>query len=224
MILKTDSLTLSVVGRVNIPSQDLSFRPFAMPEITLKQNHPIFIHNIVFLFKEKVNVFFKIPLILFDIYYIIYLTIFGRIFSMELKIKIIGGNKIPSYATSGSAGLDLSACIAEDITLKPMERAIIPTGIAVAVPEGYAGMVYARSGLAIKHGITLSNSVGVIDSDYRGEIKCGIVNLGTKPYTIRNGERIAQLILTPVAQAHVVPVDKLDETLRGEGGFGSTGK
>lgn len=143
---------------------------------------------------------------------------------MELKIKIIGGNKVPSYATSGSAGLDLSACLTDDITLKPMERAFIPTGIAVSVPKGYAGMVYARSGLAIKHGITLSNSVGVIDSDYRGEIKCGIINLGTEPYTIKNGERIAQLVLTPVSQADVVSVDKLDDTMRGDGGFGSTGK
>ncbi len=149
---------------------------------------------------------------------------------MELKIKALSpkiGKEIPlpSYATSGSAGLDLRACIDAPVAVAPGQRVTIPTGFAVALPDpGWVALIYARSGLAVKHGVTLSNCVGVIDSDYRGEIKVGLVNLGGKDYTIEPGERIAQMVITPVAQAKIEVVDELDDTGRGAGGFGSTGK
>lgn len=147
---------------------------------------------------------------------------------MKLKIKIMStliGEKIkpPFYATEGSAGMDLSACIDAPVTLKPMERALIPCGFAVAVPAGYVGLIYARSGLGMNHGITLPNCVGVVDSDYRGELKCAIINLGRVEYTIKQGDRIAQLVIAPVARCEIELTDSLDETGRGGGGFGSTG-
>ena len=108
--------------------------------------------------------------------------------------------------------------------LKPMQRMLIPTGIAAEIPSGYAGMIYARSGRAIKHGITMINAVGVVDSDYRGEIKCAVVNLGTEDYTIHTGDRVAQMVITEARQHPIEIVDDLNETKRGEGGFGSTGK
>ncbi len=131
---------------------------------------------------------------------------------------------LPLRATSGSAGMDLSACIEEPLTLAPGCRALIPTGIAAAIPQGAAGMVYARSSLGVKHGIALSNGVGVIDSDYRGEIHVGLCNFSTEPYTIHPGERIAQLVLHPVLLPDIREVEELDSTLRGTGGFGSTGR
>lgn len=153
---------------------------------------------------------------------------------MELKIKALSpkiGKEIPlpSYATAGSAGLDLRACMDAPVYLPGTasglsNAAMIPTGIAAAIPEGYVGLIYARSGLAIKHGVTLSNCVGVIDSDYRGEIKVGLVNLSGKAYIIEPGERIAQMVITPIVQAQVEMADELDHTDRGAGGFGSTGK
>lgn len=154
---------------------------------------------------------------------------------MELKIKALSpkiGKEIPlpSYATAGSAGLDLRACIDAPVYLPGTDTglpnsATVPTGIAIQLPgPEYVALVYARSGLAVKHGVTLSNCVGVIDSDYRGEIKVGLVNLSGKAYTIEPGERIAQLVITPVAQANIQLVDELDDTDRGAGGFGSTGK
>lgn len=130
---------------------------------------------------------------------------------------------LPSYAHPGDAGLDLHA--AADVTLAPFERALIPTGIAIAVPEGHAGFVQPRSGLALRHGLSFPNTPGLIDSHYRGEIKIVAVNLDpTTPIEIRRGERIAQLVVQEVA--HCVPVDvpTLDTTVRGEGGFGSTGR
>ena len=147
---------------------------------------------------------------------------------MKLKIKLLPRQegsevKMPFYATEGSAGFDLSAYLDQSITLMPSERALIPTGLALQIPEGYAGLVYARSGLAIKSGITLSNCVGVIDSDYRGEVKVGLVNLSDKPFTIHDGDRVAQLVLTPVVQAEIETTDEISETQRGDGGFGSTG-
>lgn len=133
--------------------------------------------------------------------------------------------KAPVYATSGSAAADLCAVLDQPITLEPGQRAMIPTGIAIELPNaGYVALVCARSGLAVKQGITLSNGVGVIDSDYRGEIKVGLVNLGQAAYTIQPGERIAQLMIMPVVQANFVQADSLQQTDRGEGGFGSTGK
>ncbi|MBQ8943242.1 MAG: dUTP diphosphatase [Clostridia bacterium] len=144
---------------------------------------------------------------------------------MELKIKKVNENAIiPKRATQGSAGMDLCACIDAPLTLRGGETAVIPTGVAIALPSNEAGaFVFARSGLAIKHGIGLLNSVGVIDSDYRGEIKVGVINQINEPYTIEPGERIAQLVVMPVCPVDTVEVESLDETARGEGGFGSTG-
>ena len=132
---------------------------------------------------------------------------------------------MPQRATSGSAGLDLCAAIDEPITLKGGETALVPTGIAIALPSAeYGAFVFARSGLAVKHGIGLLNSVGVIDSDYRGEIMVGIINQIDKEYTVQPGERIAQMVIMPVSMMPAVEVEELSETERGDGGFGSTGK
>ncbi len=132
---------------------------------------------------------------------------------------------LPVRATEGSAGLDLTACIDRPVVLPKGGRALIPTGLAVALPGNHlASFVFARSGLAVKHGVTLSNCVGVIDSDYRGEIKVGLINQGESDYTIQPGERIAQLVVMPVCCLPVEECDRLDETGRGAGGFGSTGK
>lgn len=131
---------------------------------------------------------------------------------------------IPKRATEGSAGYDLCACIDTEITINPGEVVLVPTGIAVKLPQNTAGMIYARSGLAIKHGICLANSVGVVDWDYRGEVKVGLVNMGKKAYIINPFDRIAQLVLSPVICPEISVVDSLDETQRGQGGFGSTGK
>ena len=143
-----------------------------------------------------------------------------------LKMKEVRENgKVPQRATSGSAGLDLCAATDCPITLKCGETAVIPTGIAIALPsENYGAFVFARSGLAVKHGIGLLNSVGVIDSDYRGEIMVGVINQIEEEYTIQPGERIAQLVVMPVSVMPAAEVDKLDETDRGSGGFGSTGR
>lgn len=143
-----------------------------------------------------------------------------------LKIKKIKENaRIPARATSGSAGMDLYACIDEPVTVNPGEKAVIPTGIAIALPSPELGaFIFARSGLAIKHGIGLLNAVGVIDSDYRGEICVGLTNQLSEPYTIAPDERIAQMIIMPVSLIPVEEAEELDETERGAGGFGSTGK
>ena len=145
---------------------------------------------------------------------------------MEIKIKKLKENaKIPKRATSGSAGMDLYACIDEPITLAPGQLAIVPTGIAIALPDNTcAAFLYARSGLGVKNGICLSNGVGVIDSDYRGEICAGLCNVSDTPYTIEPDERVCQMVIAPVLTPDVVEVSELDDTDRGEGGFGSTGK
>ena len=144
---------------------------------------------------------------------------------INVKIKILReGVTVPEYATDGSAALDLrNAC--EDVTIKPGARALIPTGIAIA-PEtsGVVAIVAARSGLSIKHGLTLTNGIGVIDSDYRGEICVSLHNISDTAYTVAAGERMAQLMFMPVMQANLIVSDTLDETERGAGGFGSTGK
>jgi dUTP pyrophosphatase len=127
----------------------------------------------------------------------------------------------PAYATAGAAGMDVLA--AEDVTLAPAGRHAVLTGFALAIPPGYEIQVRPRSGLALKHGVTLPNTPGTIDSDYRGELKIIMINLGLEPFAIRRGDRIAQLVLAPVVQASWLEVDELDETARGEGGFGSTG-
>lgn len=145
----------------------------------------------------------------------------------DIKIKFLETNRekvLPFYATPGSAGMDLTACIAEDVTLEPLERKIIPTGIAIQLPSAdFAAFVFARSGLASKKGITLPNCVGVIDSDYTGELMVSLINLSRESYTIKNGERIAQLVVMEVAKANFSVVERLGETQRGDGGFGSTG-
>lgn len=133
---------------------------------------------------------------------------------------------LPSYQTEGAAGLDIAACLATDessITLEPGVRTAVPTGIAVAIPIGYEGQVRARSGLSTKHGIGLPNAPGTIDSDYRGELRIALINWSSEPYTIRHGDRIAQLVIAPVSHAVVEETDALDDTTRGSGGFGSTG-
>jgi dUTP pyrophosphatase len=133
-----------------------------------------------------------------------------------------GGLPVPSYATQGAAGLDVVA--AEDVTLAPGTRHAVATGFAIAIPEGYEVQVRPRSGLALKHGITCLNTPGTIDSDYRGEVKAILANLGSEPFEVRRGERIAQLVPAPVQKARFAEVEQLDETVRGEGGFGSTGR
>lgn len=145
---------------------------------------------------------------------------------MEIKIKKLKENaKLPTRATEGSAGMDLYACIEESLTIKPKELKIIPTGIAIALPDKEAAVfLYARSGLGVKHGICLSNGVGVIDSDYRGEICVGLCNVSDESYTIKPSERVAQMVIAPVIIPELTEVDNLDTTERGEGGFGSTGK
>lgn len=142
-----------------------------------------------------------------------------------LKIRKVSENAVmPKRATGGSAGLDLCACIDAPLTLKGGETALVPTGLAIELPSAdYGAFVFARSGLAIKHGIGLLNSVGVIDSDYRGEIKVGLINQINEAYTIEPGERIAQMVIMPVSMMPVEEVDTLGETDRGAGGFGSTG-
>ena len=143
-----------------------------------------------------------------------------------MKIKIVNSSHhpLPQYATPLSAGLDLRANLDAPITLQPMERRLVPTGLRIALPEGYEAQVRPRSGLALKHGITLLNTPGTIDADYRGEIGVIMVNLSTEPFTIADGERIAQLVIARYEQAEWLETDALDETERGEGGSGHTGK
>ena len=141
-----------------------------------------------------------------------------------LKIKKLREEAmLPERKTPGSAGYDLCACIAGDFTIEPGELVILPTGLAAEIPEGCAGMIFTRSGLGVKHGIAVSNGVGVIDSDYRGEIHVGLRNNSQVAYTVSPGERIAQLIVMPVCLPEVVETEELSETERGAGGFGSTG-
>jgi dUTP pyrophosphatase len=130
---------------------------------------------------------------------------------------------LPAYETAGSAGLDLPAAIDESIIVEPMGRAIVPTGLQMAIPLGFEGQVRPRSGLAFRYGLSVTNSPGTIDADYRGEIKVLLVNLGDQPVTISRGMRIAQLVIAPVVQVEIQEVVTLDETRRGAGGFGSTG-
>ena len=145
---------------------------------------------------------------------------------MILRIKKLNENAVvPKAATGGSAGMDLYACLDSDVTIKSGERVLIPTGIAIALESNsYVAYIYARSGLAIKNGITLANCVGVVDSDYRGEVKVGIINLSDSNYTVKNGDRIAQMVIAPVIMPQIEEVNELDHTERASGGFGSTGR
>ncbi len=143
----------------------------------------------------------------------------------DVEIKIINSsdNPVPEYATAGSAGMDLRAWLDEPVTLKPMERKMIPTGLFFEIPDGYEVQVRPRSGMAIKHGITCLNSPGTVDCDYRGEIKIILINLSSEAHTITSGDRIAQMIVAKVEKAFLKPVEQLQSTTRGEGGFGHTG-
>ena len=145
---------------------------------------------------------------------------------VNVKIKLTRGMTAPAYATDGSAAVDLRAALDEGatLTLAPGERALIPTGVAIS-PEtsGVVAVIAGRSGLGVKNGVTLSNCIGVVDSDYRGEISVGLINHGSEPFTVHRGDRIAQLMFLPVLHANLLPVDELDQTARGSGGFGSTG-
>ena len=145
---------------------------------------------------------------------------------MQVKYKLLDPRaKAPAYATPGAAAADLCAVLDAPLTLEPGQRAMVPTGLAIELPgPDCVALVYARSGLAIKQGVTLSNCVGVIDSDYRGEIGVGLVNLSQEAYTVQPGDRIAQLMVVPVERPTVSLVEDLDDTSRGSGGFGSTGR
>jgi dUTP pyrophosphatase len=142
-----------------------------------------------------------------------------------LKVKIINKSdmKLPKYETIGSAGMDLLANVDEPMTLEPMQRSLVPTGLFIEIPEGFEGQVRPRSGLAIKHGITLINCVGTIDSDYRGELCIPMVNLGSDSFVIEKGDRVAQLVICQYKRVELVEVEEIADSQRGEGGFGSTG-
>ena len=142
---------------------------------------------------------------------------------MQIKIVNTSSNPLPEYKTSGSSGMDLLANNEEAITIAPMERTLIPTGLFVEIPLGYEGQVRARSGLSIKNGITLVNCVGTIDSDYRGELKIPVINLGQEAFTIKKGDRIAQLVIAKYEAITWHETENVKETERGVGGFGSTG-
>ncbi|HRG87411.1 MAG TPA: dUTP diphosphatase [Chitinophagales bacterium] len=143
---------------------------------------------------------------------------------MQIKIVNKSNNPLPAYETSGSAGMDLRAFLEQDVVLGPLERKLIPTGLYIELPEGYEAQLRPRSGLAFKHGISLPNTPATIDSDYRGEIKIALINLSNEPFTVKSGERIAQMVIARHEQAILIPVEVLNETKRGEGGFGSTGR
>ena len=145
-------------------------------------------------------------------------------FTMKIKIVNRSGHPLPHYATAQSAGMDLRASLPEPLVLAPMERRLVPTGLFIALPEGYEAQVRPRSGLALQHGITLLNAPGTIDADYRGEIGVILVNLSTVPFTVNDGDRIAQLVVARDEQATWEPVECLEETERGAGGFGHTGR
>ncbi|MDR0399614.1 MAG: dUTP diphosphatase [Treponema sp.] len=131
---------------------------------------------------------------------------------------------LPRYESEGAAGMDLRACLEEDIVIPPLGRALVPTGLSLEIPEGCEAQVRPRSGLAASQGVTVLNSPGTIDSDYRGEVKVVMINLGAGAFTVKSGDRIAQLVFSPVLRAVLEPVSRLTETSRGSGGFGSTGK
>ena len=143
---------------------------------------------------------------------------------MQVKIVNRSQHPLPEYATPQRAGLDLRANLESPLTLAPLERTLVPTGLFIALPEGYEAQVRPRSGLALKHGITVLNSPGTVDADYRGELRVILVNLSNEPFVINNGERIAQMVVTRHEQVTWEPVEMLDETERGDGGFGHTGK
>ena len=147
-------------------------------------------------------------------------------FEKMITVKVVnrGHQQLPAYATPQSAGMDLRANLDAPVTLRPLERKLIPTGLHIALPEGYEAQVRPRSGLALKHGITVLNTPGTIDADYRGEVGVVLVNLSQEDFVVNDGERIAQMVVARCEQAELVSVDVLDETERGTGGYGHTGR
>jgi dUTP pyrophosphatase len=143
---------------------------------------------------------------------------------MNIRIVNKSSNELPAYATAGAAGLDIRANLTESIVLKPFERRLIPTGLFLEIPDGFEVQVRPRSGLAFKHGITVLNSPGTIDADYRGEVGVLLINLSQEDFEITHGERVAQIVVAPYVQANWIASESLSETDRGDGGFGSTGK
>ena len=143
---------------------------------------------------------------------------------MEIRIINHSHHELPRYATPQSAGMDLRANLDEPVTLRPLERRLIPTGLRIALPVGYEAQIRPRSGLALKHGISLINTPGTIDADYRGEIGVILINLGQEPFVVNDGERIAQMVIARHEQPQLIEVEVLDDTERGEGGFGHTGR
>lgn len=149
--------------------------------------------------------------------------------SPPLRLRVLRlahgrGLPLPEYATAGAAGLDLRAAVESDVTLAPGGRLAVPTGLRLEIPAGFEGQVRPRSGLALRHGVTVANAPGTIDSDYRGEVQVLLVHLGDQPFVIRRGERVAQLVLSPVVRAELAEVESLEPSDRGSGGFGSTGR
>ncbi len=147
----------------------------------------------------------------------------GGISIPVLPVRAASRDLLPAYQTEGASGMDLRADIEAELSIPPMGRALIPTGIALALPPGVEGQVRPRSGLAVRHGVTCLNTPGTIDADYRGEIRVILVNLGDAPFSVRRGDRIAQIVFAPVVRAALQVVDDLGATRRGEGGFGHTG-
>jgi dUTP pyrophosphatase len=144
--------------------------------------------------------------------------------TITIHIVNKSANPLPEYATTGSAGMDIRANLDNPVTLQSLERSLVPTGLFIQLPDGYEAQIRPRSGLAIKQGITCLNTPGTIDSDYRGEIKVILINLGKEPQTLQNGDRIAQMIISKVEKANLELVQELNDTQRGDGGFGHTGK
>lgn len=143
---------------------------------------------------------------------------------MQIRIINKSNNPLPAYETKGSAGMDVRAFTEKEILLKPLERKLVSTGLFLELPEGYEAQIRPRSGLAFKHGISLPNSPATIDSDYRGEIKVALINLSNENFVVKNGDRVAQMVIARHEKAELTQVEELNETKRGEGGFGSTGK
>ena len=145
---------------------------------------------------------------------------------VRVRVRRVGAVEapLPRYQSEGAAGLDLTAALEEPIAIEPGERRLVPTGLALAIPPGFEGQVRPRSGLALRHGVTVLNAPGTIDADYRGEVKVILINHGEEDFVIRRGDRIGQLVIAPVVQAAWTEVESLDETARGAGGFGSTGR
>lgn len=143
----------------------------------------------------------------------------------HIKVKIINksGHELPAYETPSAAGMDVRACLTEPVTLAPLERALIPTGLRIQLPQGYECQIRPRSGLALRHGISLVNTPGTVDADYRGEIGVIVINLSNEPFTINDGERICQMVVKEYVHVTWEPVERIDETERGDGAFGHTG-